>query len=68
MFIIIVFRLGKLFYSMYINLQKVYGVRIKLKFSALLKAYDDKYTENSKKNNVLNEDCHIIPASGCNTS
>ena len=40
----------------------------KLKFSALLKTYDGKYTENSKKNNCSNKHCRMIRATGCNIS
>ena len=39
----------------------------KLKFSALLKAYDGKYTENSK-NNFSNKHRLMIRATGCNIS
>ena len=37
------------YYHRYITIQKVYAGKFKLKFSALLKAYEWKNTENSKK-------------------
>ena len=40
----------------------------KLKFCAVLQAYDGKYTENSKKNNFSNKHSRIIRATGCNIS